>query len=409
MQQNDAVPPIVPELSYVALLFALFVVPRLLQRYRIPAALTAFALGAVAGLGLNLFREDHTIHLLSTFGIVSLFLFAGLDVELHQLRSEAGVLVQHVALRGALLVLVALAAARLFDLDPRASTIVALGLVIPSTGFILDSLRTLNASERERFWIRAKAIATELMALTLLLVTLQSTTAARLATSMVALALVIGVLPFAFRLFAKVIVPHAPRSEFAFLMMVAVVCALATRRLGVYYLVGAFLVGMAARRFREQLPALASDNMLHAVEAFSSLFVPFYFFHAGLQLRATDFSLAALGTGALLVAFVLPLRLAFVAVHRYLALGERLTTSLRIGVPMLPTLVFTLVMVEILRERAAVPTYLLGGMVIFTIVNTLLPSLWSRNAAPDFELTIDVVPSTDRLDGRERDSAIKTA
>lgn len=392
MQQTDAGTPFVPELSYVGLLFALFVVPRLLQRYRIPAALTAFALGAVAGLGFNLFREDHTIHLLSTFGIVSLFLFAGLDVDLHQLRAEAKVLVQHVTLRFLLLVAVAFAALKLFALDLRAAVIVALGLVIPSTGFILDSLRGLGVSEREGFWIRAKAIGTELVALTLLFVTLQSTTARQLGLSTVALAVVIGVLPIAFRLFATVIVPHAPRSEFAFLMMVAVVCAFATRRLGVYYLVGAFLVGMAAKRFREQLPALASDKMLHAVEAFSSLFVPFYFFHAGLRLRASDFSLAALGTGALMVAVVLPLRLGTVALHRRLALGESLRTSLRVGVPMLPTLVFTLVTVEILRERFAVPPYVLGGLVIFTIVNTLVPALVLRRPAPDFELTVDVVP-----------------
>jgi Kef-type K+ transport system membrane component KefB len=92
-----------PELAYVVLLFALFVVPRFLQRYRLPAAVTAVALGAWAGIGLGLFQDDATIQILSTFGIVSLFLFAGLEVDFAELRKEAPVLLQHLVIRGMLL------------------------------------------------------------------------------------------------------------------------------------------------------------------------------------------------------------------------------------------------------------------------------------------------------------------
>ena len=63
---------------------------------------------------------------------------------------------------------------------------------------------------------------------------------------------------------------------------------------GVYYLVGAFVVGITAQRFRERLPAIASDQMLHAVEVFASFFVPFYFFSAGLHVRHEDFAGEAL-------------------------------------------------------------------------------------------------------------------
>ncbi|OYV72901.1 MAG: hypothetical protein B7Z74_04760, partial [Deltaproteobacteria bacterium 21-66-5] len=73
------------ELDYVALLFALFVVPRVLQRFRLPSAVTSVALGALAGLGLGLFESDPTVRLLATLGIVALFLFAGLDVEFNAL------------------------------------------------------------------------------------------------------------------------------------------------------------------------------------------------------------------------------------------------------------------------------------------------------------------------------------
>ena len=69
------------ELQYVLLLFVLFVLPRVLQRYRVPSAVTCVILGAAAGIGFGLFRGDAAVSLLSTLGIVSLFLFAGLDVE----------------------------------------------------------------------------------------------------------------------------------------------------------------------------------------------------------------------------------------------------------------------------------------------------------------------------------------
>jgi len=63
------------EIAYIALLFGLFIVPRIIQRFGIPAAITAFALGAGASLGFGLFRGDDTVALLATLGIVSLFLF----------------------------------------------------------------------------------------------------------------------------------------------------------------------------------------------------------------------------------------------------------------------------------------------------------------------------------------------
>lgn len=87
------------ELSYVLLLFGLFVVPRFLQRYRVRAAITSLALGAVLGMGFGLFQHDATVELLSTFGIVALFLFAGLDSEVDELRREARVLGEHLVIR----------------------------------------------------------------------------------------------------------------------------------------------------------------------------------------------------------------------------------------------------------------------------------------------------------------------
>ena len=131
--------------------------PRFLQRYRLPAAVTSVALGAVAGMGFGLFQNDATIQILSTFGIVSLFLFAGLEVDFAGLRKEAPVLLQHLVIRGILLAAATWVAQRVLSLELRPACLVALALFTPSAGFILDSLAALGLTDRERFWIQSKA------------------------------------------------------------------------------------------------------------------------------------------------------------------------------------------------------------------------------------------------------------
>jgi Kef-type K+ transport system membrane component KefB len=392
-------PSLPTEIQYVGLLFVLFVVPRILQRYGVPSAVTAIAFGMSAGIGFDLFfeyvvtadplreslRGDPTVSLLSTLGIVSLFLFAGLDVQVSELRREMRVLIEHLVIGAAGLAIVTFVVLQLMFDDARPALLVALALVTPSTGFILDSLGAWGLSESERFWIRSKAVATELVALAVLFFVLQSESWDKFAISAFTLIAMIAVLPAVFRWFASAVIPHAPNSEFGFLMMVGAACAVVTRSLGVYYLVGAFAVGMAAQQFRRQLPALASLRMLGAVESFASLFVPFYFFHAGLELQREDMSLAALGLGIVLILVTIPFRLAQVMLHRAVRLSEGASVSLRVGVPMLPTTVFTLVIAEILRDQFQVSPVIFGGLVIYTLINTLIPGLFMRSPTYDFE------------------------
>jgi len=58
---TDPFASIPSDLIYVALLFALFVVPKALQRYRIPSAITSLLMG-VGASALDLFSHNDTIH-----------------------------------------------------------------------------------------------------------------------------------------------------------------------------------------------------------------------------------------------------------------------------------------------------------------------------------------------------------
>jgi Kef-type K+ transport system membrane component KefB len=326
------------------------------------------------------------VTLLATLGISSLFLFAGLDVEVAEFRTHTRTLVQHASLRVALLAATAAALAALAGLGVREATLVALALLTPSTGFILDSLDALGVAGRDRFWIRAMAIVTEITALAVLFVAVQSTAVSRLAVATGVLVLLVALVPLFFRAFAALVAPHAPKSEFAFLVMLAVTCALVTHELGVYYLVGAFVVGMSAQRLRGKMPAMTSERMFHALEAFASLFVPFYFFHAGLELRPDDFGLVPICVGLAFLATAVPLRIAVVAAHRRFALGETFRETLRISLPLQPTLVFTLVLAEILRTSFEAPPWTFGALVVYAIGTTLLPTILFRAPPPEYDV-----------------------
>lgn len=374
-----------PEIKYMLLVFGLFVVPKALQRFRLPSAVTCLGIGAVLSMGFHLFHEDHTIELLATFGIVTMFLFAGLEVDFAELRQGRKVLLQHIAAQVILLAAGAVALHFTIGLAPRPALLFALALFTPSTGFILDSLHGFGLTAEESFWVKSKAIASELVALGILFVTIQSTDAGTLGLSALSLAAMALLLPPVFLVFARVIAPFAPKTEFTFLVIVALLCAFITRELGVYYLVGAFVVGITAVRLRKDLPELSSERLLGAVELFASFFIPFYFLKAGLHLHAEHFTWTALAIAVALLVVVLPVRILRVALHRKLALHEPWRVGARIGTAVVPTLVFTIVIAEILQDRFDLRPELFGALIIFTLVNTLIPGFVLRLPTPEFE------------------------
>lgn len=383
------------ELVYLILIFGLLVVPRALQRFRVPAPLTCLALGIGAMLWLGDGTHDPVVTLLATLGISSLFLFAGLEVDMQALRRGLWPLLAHLAIRSATLAGMAWLGWRFAGLQWQAAALLALALLTPSTGFIIDTLGRLGLDRDEQFWVTNKAIAGELLALAALFLVLQAGDPVRMGLSSLALlGLLIG-LPVLFVALGRWVVPQAPGSEFSLLVMVGLIAAFATYKLGVYYLVGAFIAGLVARMLRKRMPALASDENLHAVRLFATFFVPFYFFHAGTGVPREALSLAALGLGLAITAVVLPLRIAVVWAQRRMMFGESFRTSLRVALALSPTLIFTLVLATILRERFGIDDAVFGALLVYAALTTLLPSLV-------FRTPFDVDPAQDTAVATER-------
>ncbi len=362
------------EAAYLLLIFGLLIVPRMLQRFRIPAPLTSVGFGIAAALLIPQFSQDTTLALLATLGISSLFLFAGLEIDIHAIRRGMKPLVGHLFVRSAILGTGTWIGMRYFGFTWQVSSLLALALLTSSTGFILDTLGRLGLNEDERFWVTIKAVGGELLALLILFVVLQSSSLVSFAWSAGALLALMAFLPVFFIMLGRVVLPYAPGSEFSLLVMVGLVAAYLTKGLGVYYLVGAFLAGFVARMLRERMPALASDDNLHAIGLFATFFVPFYFFHSGMNVPAGALRWDALMYGVLLAAALLPFRIGILWLQRRLIKGESAIGSLRVAVALTPTLIFTLVLATILRERFDISDTLFGALLVYAAISTALPS-----------------------------------
>lgn len=366
------------EVQYSFLIFILFVFPRFLVRLGIPFALSAFFLG----IGANLLNWDlshgETVKLLSSFGIISLFLFAGLEVDFDELRGTRRFLIQHLAIRVALIVLATLGLNFGLGVGTRASAILALAILTPSTGFILDTLELSTVTEESKFWIRSKAIAAEIIALILMFAVVRSFEVSEFLTAMIGLALLIVALPFIFKFFVRTLEPVAPKSEFGFLIMLALIAGMVTKKLGAYYLIGAFVVGVVARRFEASTPRLTSKSLLKSVKAFSGFFVPFYFFAAGSGVTTDELTFHALLVGSAMLVVFVPIRLVSVIWHRKFALKEPSQQSLPVATLLLPNLVFGLVLADLLKNQFHAPAFIVGALIIYTVGVTIIPPLLLR-------------------------------
>lgn len=371
---NLSFPSITTQVLYLAMVFILLVIPRALQKYRLPAPLTCFAIGMFTVIWISDYSNDNTLSFLAALGISSLFLFAGLEVDLGELKKGFWPLMNHLLIRCLVIAGFTWAGMHYLDFSMQISGLLALALLTPSTGFILESLHGIDLDDNEEFWVKSKAIAGELLALLLLFFFLKSGSTSDLGIS-AAVLLGIGFgLPLLFMFLGRIVIPFAPGSEFSLLIMVGLIAAYLTKQLGVYYLVGAFFTGLAARQLREKMPTLASDDNLHAVQLFASFFVPFYFFYGGMNVPNGALQWESLWIGLAITAVVMPLRIGTVALQRIYVNKDHVKSSFDVAIALTPTLIFTLVIASILHQQFGITDTLFGGLLVYAGITTILPS-----------------------------------
>ena len=154
-------------------------------------------------------------------------------------------------------------------------------------------------------------------------------------------------------------------------------------KIGAYYLIGAFIAGVVAAQFRHFIKTENSEKMLYSIAFFSSLLIPFYFFKAGINVDLTTFTIKSLAFGVAFLIIFVPLRYGNVFLSIRLFLPECWNSRYQITLSLMPTLIFGLVIAAILRDKFGVSTDIVNGLIIYTLLSSIIPSVLLKSASPE--------------------------
>jgi Kef-type K+ transport system membrane component KefB len=368
--------------EFLLLFTLLFFLPRLIHRmHDIPHPLTEVFLGIILGLfAPEWFTQSDTVRVLSTIGIVTLFVYAGLEADTTFIRKRWKVFAETVAMFFILVALLTWGLTAFLAIPIVTAALIALALATPSASFILSVSKNLVSEDKR--WVESKSLTMEIIGIVLLALVLSGTDWKRLLLLALTMGTLIVIVPRILRILYRGVFSKLIGTEFPFILAVALMSAALTEAIGLHYLVGAFFAGMVAKRFIEDLAkdrayAHVTRERGHEIAEgfgfFAATFAPFYFFTVGLQITPDIISWQTV-VGAI-VAFLIvgALRTAITFYHRSRRILEHPRSSTRIAVLLLPTLVFTFVIAEILHEQYALSDQLFGGLLVYGLVASLVP------------------------------------
>ena len=366
------------EYQYLLVVSFLLLAPKLLLRFRIPSGITALFLGVACVNFLGWFNGDQFILTLARLGITSLFLYAGMEIEIDDLRNNMKPLIKSVLQSLGLILLIAAIIGYLISLSFQISLIISIAIFTPSAGFILSSLKNYELTEEEIFWIKLKAISKEISAIFALFVALQLNDIQGLIKANIILIAFVFILPYMFKFYLRYIAPHATKGEVSFLVIIAFIAGVLTKKLGTHYLVGAFIAGVIAGQFNHFMKSEHSQRIQDSLAAFYTIFVPFYFFSAGLIITRSFFSQDGLKYGILISLLFIPIRIVMVSLSiKYFKKGFW-KDHLKISISLIPNLIFGLVIIGILKDKFSIAPSILSALVIYTVLASIIPSVYFK-------------------------------
>lgn len=368
--------PLSSDLEYLAIFSLVLILPKILVRFKLPTGITALTIGVLAGSLDPRLANDQLFRFLSQIGITSLFVFAGLEVEFEELKEDKSYLSKYLVKTLVILFTIASAFYYLLDFPFQEAFIYSLGIFTPSAGFIINSLHSFKISEDTEYWVKSKAISKEILAILLLFFALQGGNPKSLAISIVFYTALYFILPKVFRYFFKFISPYAPNSEVPFLVLLSLICGVISKELGAYYLVGAFAVGLIGSKFKNEIFKDNQETLFSSLSSFFNVFLPFYFFFAGLKIKLYELSFESLYFALGLLCIFVPLRIILIRTSITYILKDITQNTFKISMSLMPTLIFGLVIAGILKDRGIIRVNYIYALIIYTLLTSLLPTLF---------------------------------
>ncbi len=363
------------DLEYLAIFITVLILPKILLRARIPSGITALVIGVIFAHYDPSINKESLFRFLSQIGITSLFLFAGLEVDVKELKEDKPYLIKYLSKFVIVLALITYGFSVTLGIPLQSSLIFSLGICTPSAGFIMNSLHSFNVNEDQEYWIKSKAISKEVISILLLFVALQwSAPKSMLISSLFFIALFIF-LPKIFKLFFKFISPYAPNSEIPFLVALSLISGIISKELGAYYLVGAFIVGLIGSRFKTSIFKEGEETLFRSLSGFFNVFLPFYFFYAGTSIALGDISIDSLKYALILLVIFIPIRMLIIKTSFRFFLNEIVENTYKVSFSLMPTLIFGLVIANILMERKLLANEYCYALIIYTLLSSMMPSI----------------------------------
>lgn len=364
------------EYQYLVVFSSLLLIPKLFQRFRIPGGITCLFLGVFFGSFLGWFENDQLILILSRLGITSLFLFAGMEIEVPELRKNSTALSKFLLKSMAFMLIAALVGAKILGIDFQLGLIASIAIFTPSAGFILNSIKSFNLESEEVHWVKMKAISKEIAAIFALLFALQINEPLDLLKTLSVLSLLVVVLPIFFKGFVKWVAPYVPDGEVGFLVIMALISGVITKKIGTHYLLGAFVTGVIAGQFKHFAPSKKTYQMIQSLSTFFSIFVTFYFFKTGLGFGVDKFNQAGFLYGVALAVVFIPLRMFMVKYSLQNFVDDEIEEDTGISISLIPNLIFGLVIIGIIEAKFEVTPIFLCALITYTVITSILPALY---------------------------------
>ncbi|RJQ17288.1 hypothetical protein C4573_04520 [Candidatus Woesearchaeota archaeon] len=378
-------------IKFFVILTVLFFIPKLITKYtKISPILIEVILGILLGIALpSIFFLDDMLQILGTLGIITLFVFAGMEVNPSFIFSRKRVFIENIFIFIVLLAIVGVSATLVFRIPVQVGLLTGLALITPSASFIIASSKGFG--EQEKKWIESKAITGEVAALFIMIILLKWGEWIELLTTFAAIMVLVVLMPLLLKLLYRKIFSKLIETEFSFIFVIAIISAFITEFFGVHFLIGAFIAGIVAKRFISEVvasPEYAKIRKTHGKQIitgfnfFAIVFTPFYFFTIGLKLTPDIFTVTNVLIALALVVVITLIRTAFMTAHRMTRVKESFLKATKVSISLVPTLVITFVLAEILRKEFSISLQIFGILLLYgvftAIVNTILLNVHLR-------------------------------